>query len=279
MTVREWISSASERLRIAEAPDPDTDVFLIAEWALGERLGHRRQDLERELPAPAACKAEKALSERIKGRPVQYIIGEAWFYGRPFRTDERALIPRFDTELLCEKAIAVIGRNGKCNVLDVCTGSGAIGITIKKECPQCRVTVSDISSQALSLARENAVLLGADIELLEGDLFAPAAGRLFDVICINPPYISDKDMEALQREVRYEPELALRGGTDGLAFYRRIACEAGSILGEHGVLILEIGYDQAEDVRTMLADAFPGAFTEVFKDLQGFDRTMVMRRA
>ncbi len=202
---------------------------------------------ERVIYKDIADRAEKIASERAEGKkPLQYILGSANFYGYEIKTDPRALIPRFDTEILAEQAILALGGKGNGagkRVFEPCTGSGAVAIAVQKE-TGATVVASDISADALSLARENAVALGANIEFVEGDLFAPADGK-FDVIVINPPYIPTADIEGLDEEVKdSEPRLALDGGTDGLDVYRRIAVEYKEHLAEGGTLLMEIGIGQ-----------------------------------
>lgn len=274
MNVREWLEKAAGILTQSGSPDPMPDARLIAEWAAdNDRLG-----LGEELSPEALGRAEHALEERVTGRPVQYIIGSAWFYGRKFKSDERALIPRFDTEILCEKALSLIKKHHEPSVLDVCTGSGAIGLTIKCERPRASVTLSDISEAALALANENAERLACRVRSVCGDLFEPFGAEEYDMICINPPYITADEMDTLPREVTYEPRLALCGGADGLDIYRRIANEVGAYLKMGGTLLVEIGAMQAASVTGLLKAEFPDALFETVRDLQGLDRVVVMRR-
>ena len=174
--------------------------------------------------------------------------------GFSFQVDERVLIPRADTESVCEAALALIHPGQR--ALDLCTGSGAIAIAIKKLCPGAEVTASDLSADALALAKENAPALQAEIRFLEGDLFAPVAGERFHLIVSNPPYIPLGEGPWLQAEVQREPNMALFAGQDGLDFYRRIAKEAPAHLFPGGHLVLEIGDDQFPAVSALLAPAF-----------------------
>lgn len=209
------------------------------------------------------------LERRVKGEPLQYILGEWSFMGLPFYVDDRALIPRQDTELLCETAIRLIQERGYQAVLDLCTGSGCVGISISK-LTGASVTAADISADALSLARENAELNEAQITLVESDLFQEISGG-FDLIVCNPPYLSREDMDHLQQEVAFEPMLALYGGEDGLGYYRRIAAEYMAKLHPKGALLLEIGSTQAESVAAIFQ-----AKTEAFSDLGGNPRVLVV---
>ena len=193
--------------------------------------------------------------------------------GYSFRTDKRALIPRNDTEAVCEEALSHI--RGRMQVLDLCTGTGALGIAIKKMRPGCDVTLSDLSREALSLARENAERLQADVRILEGDLFTPVQGDRFHLIVSNPPYIPEGLRGTLQKEVEKEPEMALFAGADGLDFYRRIAREAPLHLHEKGWLVLECGDDQPAAVAALLAQDFEDI--RIIRDMNGHDRGVSAR--
>jgi len=273
VTLGEWLRQAERALAQSGSPDPAPDAEWILLWALDISRVQMHLRAAQPLLGEALEKAEKALEERKTGAPLQYILGEAWFYGRRFRSDSRALIPRQDTEILCETAVRHI-LPGRRTVLDLCTGSGIIGVTVALERPFCAVTATDLSPQALSLAKENAQLLGADVRFLQGDLYEAVGDEKFDAILSNPPYLTGGEMLKLQREVRKEPEMALFGGEDGLEFYRRIAQGAPEHLKEHGCLIVEIGSSQAQAVTQLFEQALPGAKTGVEKDLQGLDRVV-----
>ena len=272
MTVREALRWAENELR--EIPDPRLD----AEYLLAEALHTPRLALLTEkarMLAPDRLSAFEALVARRKTRePLQYILGEQSFMGFSFRVDPRALIPRQDTEAVCEEALRHL-RPGM-RALDLCTGTGAIAVSLKKLCPGAEVTASDISAGALTLARENAAALQAEVRFLEGDLFAPLAGETFDLIVSNPPYIPEGLRGALQAEVEREPALALFAGPDGLRFYRRIAREAPAHLRAGGRLILETGDGEAEGVCRLLAERFEEI--AVFRDLGGLPRGVSARK-
>ena len=209
------------------------------------------------------------MEKRLSGEPLQYILGEWEFYGLPFYVDERALIPRQDTELLVETAIQKIGERGYQACRDLCTGSGCVGIAIAKK-TGIRVTCSDVSEEALSLARENMELNEVEVKLVGSDLFEQLPGK-YDLIVCNPPYLSKEDMDELQKEVSFEPSLALDGGADGLDFYRRIAREYREHLNPNGRLLLEIGSTQAETAAALFAEQ-----TSVLNDLAGNPRVLVV---
>jgi len=209
------------------------------------------------------------LERRLTGEPLQYILGEWEFYGLPFYVDARALIPRQDTELLVETAIQRIKERGDQTCLDLCTGSGCIGISIAK-LAGIRVTCSDVSEEALSLARENMELNEVEVKFICSDLFDQIPGK-FDLIVCNPPYLTKEDMDALQKEVSFEPKLALEGGADGLDYYRRIAREYRNHINDNGLLLLEIGSTQAKTTASLF-----DANTSVLNDLGGNPRVLVV---
>lgn len=213
----------------------------------------------------------KIADERLTGRPLWYIIGDADFYGYKLRVDERVLIPRRETEELAEHVVRMAEDGFK--ILDLCTGSGAIAIAVKKECEKCgkavEVTASDISEDALALAKENADDNQAEIRFVKSDLFSRIRGR-YEIIVSNPPYIPSQEIESLQREVRaYEPRLALDGGEDGLDYYRRIAADAAKCLSRGGTLIMEVGIGEAEKVVKLFKYC---DYAMIVKDLAGIDR-------
>lgn len=209
------------------------------------------------------------LEQRLTGKPLQYILGEWSFMGLPFYVDERALIPRQDTELLAETAIRLIEERGYKSCLDLCTGNGCVAISIAKK-TGADMTASDLSTDALELARENAELNESSVTWIQSDLFMDIDGK-FDLITCNPPYLSKADMESLQIEVTFEPKAALYGGEDGLDFYRRIAEKYRSFLHQDGTLLLEIGSTQAQSARELF-----GAKTRVLNDLGGNPRVLII---
>ena len=270
-TVLDALKEAEKRL--TAIPDPRLD----AEYLLAEVLGVSRLsmllDKGRELTAEEAAAYDALISRREKREPLQYILGSQSFMGFSFKTDRRALIPRFDTEALCEEALKYIRPGGR--ALDLCTGSGALAIAMKKLRPGAEVTASDVSRDALALARENAQKLDAAVRFIQGDLFAPLAGERFDVIVSNPPYIPEELRGKLQAEVEKEPALALFAGKDGLDFYRRIAAEAPEHLTPAGRLCLETGDGQGEAVKALLKEGFSDI--QIISDLNGLPRVVSAR--
>lgn len=272
-TIREALNRAAVLLAAAGVPEPAADAALLLEYVTGEPQLSLRADAGRALP-PEAQAAFEALTARRAGRePLQYITGDAPFMGLMLKAAPGVLIPRFDTEVLCEQALRRL--KGGERVLDLCTGSGALAVAIAHARPGTRVFAGDISETALALARENAARIGVPVDCRLGDLFAPFAGERFDLIVSNPPYIPSEALPGLMDEVRREPALALDGGADGLDFYRRIIREAPEHLSPGGWLLLEIGSDQAEAVKALLASRYRDI--AVYEDLNGLPRAAAGR--
>jgi len=243
------------------------------------------------LAADAAAAFCDLIERRLAGEPIQYITGEAEFYGLPFHVNRDVLIPRPETEHLVEKAIALAeklrptgtisdARMASLRIVDVGSGSGAIAVALAHALPFAEITATDISPAALAVAKSNAACNGfADrVRFFQGDLLEPFVGEHFDIIVSNPPYVPDSDRATLDVEVRdYEPSQALFAGKDGLQIYRRLIPTAFGALVPGGFLALEIGYGQQEPIHALLAGAgFSGIeFTE---DLQKIPRVVVARR-
>ena len=227
---------------------------------------------------------EKRISARVEGMPLQYIVGIQEFMGLPFRVNKTVLIPRFDTEILVEKVLGIIKERGYENpeVLDMCTGSGAIGVSIANKVPGAKVTMADSSDEALHTAMGNAGInkVNKRCIFLVGDMFDTLAETsTYDIIVCNPPYIPTAEIDKLAVEVRkHEPLKALDGGEDGLDYYRVIARDASSHLKSGGILALEIGHDQGKSVTELLAASGMYKDIEVFKDLAGHDRVVTAER-
>lgn len=251
ITLREALISAAAFLESRGVDDPQTDAMLLLEKASGYSRNQyfmRRDEHISEEQKKLFCDDISKRGERI---PLQHITGEAYFYGRRFLVCGDVLIPRMDTETLIGEALKVIKPEMK--VLDLCTGSGCIAVTIAKE-TGAHVTASDISQKALEIAKKNAELNGAEVTFIKSDMFKNIDSR-FDVIISNPPYIKSEEIETLQEEVRgYDPRSALDGGDDGLDFYRAIASLGSEYLNPRGMLFLEIGSGQAGEVSDLLLE-------------------------
>ena len=208
-------------------------------------------------------------------KPAQYILGYEEFHGLRFQVDERVLIPRPETEELVDLILAE-NPNTELKVLDIGTGSGAIAVSLKKSRPMWQVTASDLSADALVLAKDNAKLNRVDISFVLADVFENVSG-CFDIIVSNPPYISENDKDEVGLNVlTSEPKMALFADEDGLAIYRQILEDADKYLNPQGKLYFEIGYKQGEDLRKLLSLHFPDKHVRVLKDQFGQDRMVVM---
>lgn len=213
---------------------------------------------DKPLAEPELAAYRELIKRRLAGEPVAYLLGEHEFWGLPLYVDPHVLIPRPDTETVVEVARGTrADRAAPCRVLDVCTGSGALALALAKELPAAEVVATDVSPEAVAIARRNAERngLASRVEVRQGDLFAPVAGETFDLIVSNPPYIASAVIPTLSAEVQREPRLALDGGADGLVFYDRICAEAPRHLAPGGALVVEHGFDQADAVRARFVAA------------------------
>ena len=214
------------------------------------------------------------VEKRLGHMPIQYILNKAYFCGLPLYVNENVLIPRFDTEVLVEEVLALSKKDKSKRILDMCTGSGAIAIALKKLGGFDRVDALDISDNALEVAKRNAKELDLDINFLKSDMFSSLTSEIkYDIIVSNPPYIQSDVVDTLENEVKdFEPRLALDGDADGMKFYKIIAENYEDYLADNGVLALEIGYDEADDIRAL----FEGKNVVIKKDLANLDRVAII---
>ena len=277
MTPRELLRLMAAEMTAAGVPDADVDASLLLSHITGQNPMNLRLDSWSQVSL-ADEERFRALCEKRKSRtPLQYLTGVQSFLGRDFHVDERVLIPRPETELLAERAIAALRKRPSPAALDMCCGSGCLAVSMALGDPRAQVHAADLSEGALAVTKLNADRLHARVTLHQGDLFASIPeGPRFDLIVSNPPYIPAADCLELQEEVRREPMMALDGGTDGYDFYRRIAADAPRFLKDGGVLLLEVGYDQAAGVMTLCREA---GFREVMahEDYQHIDRMVEAR--
>jgi release factor glutamine methyltransferase len=221
------------------------------------------------------------ITRRLAGEPLAYLVGETEFWSLAFHVEPSVLVPRADTETVVEVALATrADRAAACRVLDLCTGSGVLAVSLARELAAATVVATELSPEAAAVARKNAARHAVDgrVDVRVGDLFAPVAGEVFDLIVANPPYVATAVIATLAAEVKSEPRLALDGGADGLAFYDRIAAAARAHLVAGGALVVEHGFDQAAAVAARLAGA--GGLGEVatVNDLAGQPRVTWGRR-
>lgn len=255
---------------------PRLDAELLLAHALSCDRVRLYLDFDKPLGAAELAAFRELVRRRAEGEPVAYLTGVKEFHGRRFRVDARVLVPRPETELLLEAALPALPEGGA--ALDLCTGSGALAVTLALERPGARVTATDLSAEALEVAAANAAALGAEVELLRGDLFAalPAPPPRFDVVVTNPPYVPSGEWEGLPREVRREPRLALDGGPDGLRLLSRIAAEAPRFLVPGGLLVAEMHESHVEALPRLCREA-GFASAEARRDLAGLPRLVVAR--
>ena len=277
MTIKQAILQAIEAFEKAGVPDPRIDAELILCHLTGlDRMSMLMQGAT-TLTNEQEQRFSSLLLSRTRREPLQYLLGTQYFYGLPFQVDSRVLIPRQETETLCEWGVSHLRRLTNPCALDLCTGSGAIAVILKHECPHADVTAADLSTDALEVAAANARLNQADVRFVQGDLWAPVQNATFDLILSNPPYIPTMDCDTLQHEVMQEPRMALDGGADGLDFYRRIAEGAPAHLSPAGLIAVEVGIGEAQDVAVLFENA-ELCDVQIINDLYGVERIVSARR-
>ncbi len=220
----------------------------------------------------------KYIEQIIDGKPLQYITQKQEFMGMEFFMNENVLIPQPDTEILVETVLDICKRysNQSLRILDLCTGSGAIAISLSKIL-NTQVFASDVSTKALEVAEKNNVLNNSKVEFIESNLFEQINGEKFDIIVSNPPYIKNEEIKSLSKQVQNEPYIALAGGEDGLDFYRKIIDEAYKHINKNGYLCLEIGYDQKEDLIKLIKQNENYEYENCIKDLSNNDRCIIAK--
>lgn len=255
MNPRDLIRDAAEDFRRAGVPDPEYDSAILLSHLCGRPPLSLRLDTDTELDEDTVHLFRKLCGRRIKREPLQYILEEAPFCGFLFYVDPRVLIPRPETELLYEWAVESLSQVLQPCVLDLCCGSGCLAISLKRRFPSASVWASDISGGALDVARQNASRLDADICFVQSDLFSSLPDVRFNLIVCNPPYIPASECHSLQPEVMREPMIALDGGDDGMAFYRRICRESPHFLTAGGSLFMELGDGESDDVSVLMRES------------------------
>ena len=290
MKYAEMVKQGQIRLFKAGISDADTDAWILLETICSVSKVDYFTRMQDEVPMDMMTAYFEAIGKRSTRYPLQYILGEWDFMGMTFKVNESVLIPRQDTEMVVETALRIIAdrfrREGKTiDILDLCTGSGCVAISIAKKCSDVNMLGTDISMDAVDLAKENAEINEVkNVRFINSDLFKKLEDEInriyktFDLIISNPPYISSKEIEKLMPEVRdHEPRLALDGDEDGLRFYRKICAQSVNHLRRNGCLILEIGHDQGNAVTDILMN---NRFKDiqVIKDLSGKDRVITAFR-
>ena len=277
-TIEAVLRWAADDFRLRGIESPRLDAELLLANALSTTRIRLVVDANRILEPAELGRMRELVRRRRSREPMAYILGQREFYGRPFRVDRRVLVPRPDTETLVEVALVRTRSVSMCaRALDLCTGSGCVAITLACERPTSVVFATDISDEALAIARENALRLGAyNVALRKGDLFVPVgAACRFDLVTANPPYVPSGEIASLQPDVRdHEPRLALEGGDDGLAVLRRVVAGAPAHLKRPGgVLAVEVGAGGASAVVTFFEAAGFGRI-EVARDYGRIERVV-----
>lgn len=258
------------------------DANLISKILLEHVLKINRSKLilaqEKEIEEEKKKQYEREIEKIIEGTPMQYITNYQEFMKLPFYVDKNVLIPQPDTEILVEEVIKIAKEKNKKKILDICTGSGAIGIALAHNLSSSKITISDISKEALQVAKKNAKQNNVieKIELIESNLLEKIKGK-FDIIVSNPPYIETDIIKTLSKQVQKEPKIALDGGKDGLYFYKKLIKEAPKYLEKDGYLCIEIGYNQKEKVEKLFQETKSYTNITAKKDLEGNDRVIIVQ--
>ncbi len=285
MTVLEALNWATHYFEERRIENPR----LNAELLLAHSIGLSKEQLYIHLHEPMEKETEERweafVQRRVSGEPLQYILGRQEFWSIDLKVDPRVLIPRPETEHLVEEALSILIKISSLkipSVLELGTGSGAIAIALAKELPVLCMTATDLSMEALEVARENAKRAEVShlIGFVRGDLLSPfRQGEVFDLILSNPPYLSEEEMEGLPREVRqHEPIIALQGGRNGLEFYRRVIPQIPSYLKRGGWLLLEVGHTQARRVSELMEKVSSFGEIGIVRDLAGMERVVKAQR-
>ena len=280
LTYRQMCHNGAEILADAGITDAEYDSFALLEYITGMDRTAYILNGSKSVPEDIAERYDAVIDRRSSHIPLQHITGQAWFYGRGFNVNSDVLVPRQDTEVLVSEALKVI--NAKDSVLDMCTGSGCIIITLALEKKLGRALGADISEAALKVASGNREKLGADdVTFVKSNIFSDINvndDELFDVIVSNPPYIATGEIETLTEEVRiHDPYIALDGLEDGLHFYREITQQSMNYIKSGGWLLYEIGCTQAHDVSDIMSE-YGYSNIKVIKDLAGLDRVVMGQR-
>lgn len=264
------------------------DSVIIAKELMCHVLNKSKQylviNMDEEVEEKNYQKFNNAIKQIIEGKPIQYITNKQEFMGFEFYVDENVLIPQPDTEILVESVLQICNniKNKKIKILDLCTGSGAIAISLEKILNQknieTEIYASDISIEALKIAKKNNQKHSTNVEFIESDLFKNIKENNFDIIVSNPPYIKKHIINTLSKQVQHEPIIALDGGKDGLDFYKKILEQAKEFIRDKGFLCLEIGYDQKTEILELFKKYNEYRDIKVLKDLSNNDRCVISKR-
>ena len=275
MTIKQAITKGMIMLKSNNVESPKLKARLLLQYVLDKPRQYIIVYDNKEIDKQQQWQYFVNIEKLTKGVPLQHITHRQEFMKMDFFVDENVLIPRPDTEILVEEVIKIAQKYNSPRILDLCTGSGAIAISLKKFVPNADITAVDISEKALEIAQKNAKKLETKINLLKSDLFDKLDNKKFDIIVSNPPYIRKDEIKKLSEEVQKEPKIALDGGEDGLDFYRIITEQAINYLKTGSFLCFEIGYNQKNDVIKIIEDDQNYKNTYCKKDLYGNDRIII----
>lgn len=275
MTIKQAITKGMIMLKSNNVESPKLKARLLLQYVLDKPRQYIIVYDNKEIDKQQQWQYFVNIEKLTKGIPLQHITHRQEFMKMDFFVDENVLIPRPDTEILVEEVIKIAQKYNSPRILDLCTGSGAIAISLKKFVPNADITAVDISEKALEIAQKNAKKLETKINFLKSDLFDKLDNKKFDIIVSNPPYIRKNEIKKLSEEVQKEPKIALDGGEDGLDFYRIIAEQAINYLKTGSFLCFEIGYNQKNDVIKIIEDEQNYKNTYCKKDLYGNDRIII----
>jgi len=282
MKVKDLYRIILDDLKKADIESPDSEARILLCESLDMTSTELLLNTEKEMKNEDEFKALEMCKRRIEGEPLQYIIGNWDFYGRTFKVGQGVLIPRPETELLCSEAVEKLKNKKNAVVYDLCSGSGCIGITLKNECPDIKLYMIEKSDDAftyLSYNIKNLCGYNESVHIIKGDVLDIDSFRYLpsaDIIVSNPPYIKSQEVPVLQKEVTFEPEMALDGGSDGLIFYRYIINFWSEKLKSDGEILFEIGEDQGNDVSSLFKKK--NFDTCVIKDYNNHDRIVIGRK-
>lgn len=278
MNIKQALEEAKNILKSNDFEDSNIIAKELLSYVLKKDKVYLTINLDSDLTDIEYAEFTKYIEQIIDGKPLQYITQKQEFMGMDFFVNENVLIPQPDTETLIETVLDICKRYGNqsLRILDLCTGSGAIAISLSKIL-NTQVFASDVSTKALEVAEKNNVLNNTKVEFIESNLFEQINGEKFDIIVSNPPYIKNEEIKSLSKQVQNEPYIALAGGEDGLDFYRKIIDEAYKYINKNGYLCLEIGYDQKEDLIKLIKQNENYEYENCIKDLSNNDRCIIAK--
>ena len=277
-TINQAINQATQILKSNNIDEPNIKAKILMEHSLNKNRQYIVTASDQKLTQKQTEKYYQLIEELSKNIPLEHIIYKKEFMGISFYVDENVLIPRPDTEILVEEVIKIAKQTNAKKILDLCTGSGAIVVSLAKFLPNCEFVATDISKKALEIAEKNAISNNVEnrVKFIQSDVFGNLKGHKFDIIVSNPPYIETAVIKSLDENVKKEPHIALDGGEDGLDFYRRIYNEGYTFLNSNGFIYVEIGYNQKFNVTEIIQSTSNYKEVQCIKDLANNDRVIVV---